>query len=61
MAASLHDQSHAEPSSDFPTDEDVNPCAGITRTTSAAAAIGVVMAVIAFLIGRAMARRRDGQ
>jgi hypothetical protein len=58
MAASLNDLSHAEPSSDFPTDEDVNPCARITRATSAAVAIGVVV-VIAFLIGRALARRRD--
>jgi hypothetical protein len=58
MAASLNDLSHAEPSSDFPTDEDVNPCARITRATSAAVAIGVVVAVIAFLIGRALARRR---
>jgi hypothetical protein len=58
MAASLHDLPHAEPSSDFPTDEDVSPCARLSRVASAAVAVGLVIAVIAFIAGRAWSRRR---
>ncbi|HEX6331277.1 MAG TPA: hypothetical protein VF129_08335 [Actinomycetota bacterium] len=58
MAASLHDLPRAEPSSDFPTDEDVSPCS-FPRGASVVA-IAVVVGVIAFLAGRAWTRRRRG-
>lgn len=60
MAVGLEHLAEAEPSSDFPTEDDCVPCRGRSRT---ACAVGVVLAVLAvgalgFLAARLLSRRR---
>jgi len=59
MAVSIDDASRAEPSSDFPTEDDCGPCARMPRQAKIACAILVplTIAAIGFLFGRAIARR----
>ncbi len=59
MAVSIQHKSGAEPSSDFPTEDDCEPCSMMPRGGALACAIActVAIGVIGFLIGRARARR----
>ncbi|MGZ5291528.1 MAG: hypothetical protein ACXWXQ_03600 [Actinomycetota bacterium] len=59
MAISIDDATSAEPSSDFPTDDDCGPCSRMPRGAALGGTIGVALALglIGFLIGRARARR----
>jgi hypothetical protein len=59
MAVSIDRASSAEPSSDFPTEDDCAPCARMPRQAKIACAIvcPLAIALIGFLIGRAVARR----
>jgi hypothetical protein len=63
MAVSIDDASRAEPSSDFPTEDDCGPCARMPRQAKIACAILVplTIALIGFLVGRAITRRRIGR
>ena len=59
MAVSISEVSHAEPSSDFPTDEDCARCGRVSRGAKLLCAIGCVLAIglVAYLLGRARAKR----
>jgi hypothetical protein len=59
MAVSISEVSHAEPSSDFPTQEDCGPCARLPRGAKLACAVGFVLVIglVGFLFGRARTRR----
>ncbi|HSJ50609.1 MAG TPA: hypothetical protein VLA90_04890 [Actinomycetota bacterium] len=57
MAAALNDVSYAEPSSDFPTDEDVSPCSALARGVPAVV-VGLVVGLIAVVAYRACSRAR---
>jgi hypothetical protein len=62
MAVSIHHKSGAEPSSDFPTEDDCEPCSLMQRGGALACAIAcaLTIGVIGFLVGRARARRIRG-
>jgi hypothetical protein len=61
MAICMQDLGRAEPSSDFPTEDDVEPCPcrGLSRGRMLTCAAGCALAVwvIGFLVGRALGRR----
>ena len=58
MAVSIQHRSGAEPSSDFPTEDDCEPCSMMRgRALACALASALVVGVIGFLIGRARGRR----
>jgi hypothetical protein len=59
MAICMRDVRRAEPSSDFPTEDDVELCRGHSRARLLGCAVGCALAVwaIGFLVGRAMGRR----
>jgi hypothetical protein len=59
MAVSIDNLSNAEPSSDFPTEDDSGPCSRLSRGSGIACVIGfaLVVGAIAFLLGRSIARR----